>query len=161
MSESSDPLKDRVNIRYRSDVGGKTEEVELPLRILLLGDFTGRPDETEISEREPTPLNKENFASVMKSQGLRVNVTVPNRIAADGSDLEVDMRIDGLRDFQPEGIVDQVAELRELRELREALQTLRRAARNVPAFTKRIQSILKDSEKRTALLRELGIEDDV
>jgi len=34
--------KERVNIRYKSALDGQQEDVELPLRILMLGDFSGQ-----------------------------------------------------------------------------------------------------------------------
>ncbi|MCP4659529.1 MAG: type VI secretion system contractile sheath small subunit, partial [bacterium] len=36
----------RVNIRYVKYTGGAQEEVELPLKLLLLGDYTLREDDT-------------------------------------------------------------------------------------------------------------------
>jgi type VI secretion system protein ImpB len=157
-TETSVAPKERVNIRYRSDTGGVSEDVELPLRILLLGDFTGRADSRLIEERKPISLSKENFSEVMKAQSLSAEVSVPNRLDPEAGELALKLNFEGLNDFRPEGIVEQVPELQELIALREALRTLRGAARNVPDFVKRLQTILKDDEKRSMLLRELGIE---
>jgi type VI secretion system protein ImpB len=64
-----------------------------------------------------------------------------------------------LNDFRPEGIVDQVDELRQLKELRDALRFLKTSSGNTPTFIRRIQEIMKDPGKRERLMRELGLED--
>ena len=45
--EGSVAPKERVNITYKPATGGAQEDVELPLKILMLGDFTGRADGAE------------------------------------------------------------------------------------------------------------------
>ena len=40
--EGSVAPKERVNIVYRPAIGDGREEVELPLRLMVMGDFTGR-----------------------------------------------------------------------------------------------------------------------
>ncbi len=160
--EVSTAPKERVNIRYRTTVNGEAEDVELPLRILMLGDFTGAPDERAIEDRKPIDINKENFADVMKAQKLQASVEVPDHItptAEGGSTLSATLSFNSLNDFRPEGIVQNVDRLRELQELRDALKQLKDPLGNVPNFIKRIQAVLKDPDKRQQLMRELGIEE--
>ena len=42
--EGSVAPKERVNITYKPAVGNAKEEVELPLKLLMVGDYTMRPD---------------------------------------------------------------------------------------------------------------------
>lgn len=156
-SDVSVAPKERVNIKYTSAVGDAQEDVELPLRILLLGEFTGRADERLIEERKPINLDKNNFKDVMRAQDLRAEASVPNRLTEDGGDLNVQLKFESLDDFRPEGIVQQVSELRELMALRDALKQLKGPLGNTPAFVKRIRTILKDPKKRSTLMQELGI----
>lgn len=157
--EVSTAPKERVNIRYRSAVGDAAEDVELPLRILMLGDFTGAPDERPVEERKPININKENFAEVLKAQKLQATVEVDNHLAPEQGQMSVSLNFDSINDFRPEGIVQKVDKLRELQELRDALKQLKDPLGNVPSFIKRIQAVLKDPTKRSQLMRELGIED--
>lgn len=156
--EVSTAPKERVNIRYRSATGDQAEDVELPLRILMLGDFTGAPDARPVEERKPININKENFAEVMKSQGLQATVEVDNHLKGDGK-MDVAIHFEGLNDFRPEGIVEKVPKLQELQQLRDALKQLKGPLGNVPNFMKQIQAVLQDQTKRAQLMRELGIED--
>lgn len=159
--EGSVAPKERVNIRYKSAIGDAQEDVELPLRILMLGDFTGQQDERALEERKPVDINKENFNEVMAAQRLAAEVQVQNHVAPAGPDASMNLKLafNTLNDFRPEGIVDQVDELRQLKELRDALRFLKTSSGNTPTFIRRIQEIMKDPGKRERLMRELGLED--
>ena len=52
--------KERVNIVYRPATGGAQAEIELPLKLLVLGDFTGRPDSTMLEERKAIQVDKDS-----------------------------------------------------------------------------------------------------
>ena len=42
--------KERVNIKFKPATGNVKEEVELPLKLLMVGDFTGRADDRPVEE---------------------------------------------------------------------------------------------------------------
>jgi len=48
--------KERINIVYQPATGGRKEEIELPLKLMVLGDFSGAK-ETPFSDREPTEIS--------------------------------------------------------------------------------------------------------
>ena len=50
--EGSVAPKERVNITYKPATGNAKEEVELPLKLLMLGDYTQRPDPTPLEDRK-------------------------------------------------------------------------------------------------------------
>ncbi len=150
--------KERVNITYKSLVGNAQEETELPLKILMVGDYTGRPDDTPVEARKPINVDKENFNEVMASQDLKVAVQVPDRLSGEkDAALPVELKFKRLDDFGPEGIVNQVPELQKLLELRRALTALKGPLGNIPAFRKKIQTLLADDASRAELMKELGL----
>lgn len=150
--------KERVNITYKASVGDAQEETELPLKILMVGDYTGRPDDTPLEERKPISIDKENFSEVMAKQDLKATVAVPDRLSGEkDASLSVQLAFKGLSDFTPEGIVNQVPELKKLLELRQALTALKGPLGNIPAFRKKIQSLLGDEKARQQLMQELGV----
>ncbi len=151
--------KERVNIVYKSHTGDKTEEVELPLKLLVLGDFTGRQSDEIVEERKAININKENFDEVMKAYNLSLNVRVPKTLdkGAVGDELLVNLVMQGIKDFTPDNIVEQVPELKSLLELRKSLLALKGPLGNVPAFRKSIQAIMSDEESKQKLMNELGI----
>jgi type VI secretion system protein ImpB len=157
--EGSIAPKERVNIVYRPATGDAQEEVELPLKLVVLGDFTLQADDRMIEDRDPVSVDKDNFNDVLKAQGLELNLNVPNKLSGkDDDQMAVNLKFNSLKDFEPDAIVQKVPELVKLMELREALKALKGPLANVPDFRKKVQELVKDEGARTKLLKELGIE---
>jgi type VI secretion system protein ImpB len=156
--EGSVAPKERVNIVYRPATGDAKEEVELPLKMMVLGDFTLKPDDRMVENRDPVSIDKDNFNDVLKGQGLELSLNVPNALSGKEDDqLAVQMKFDSLKDFDPDAIVRNVPELAKLMDLREALKALKGPLANVPDFRKKVQELIKDPGARERLLAELGI----
>ena len=156
--EASVAPKERVNIVYKSQVGDLQEEVELPMKVLMIGDYTGRPDSTPLEERKPINVDKSNFNEVMAKQNLEVTMEVPDKLSSEkGATMAVKLKFQNLSDFGPEGVVNQTPQLKQLLELRAALTALKGPLGNVPAFRKKIQTLLGDADSRHKLMAELGI----
>lgn len=158
-SDASVAPKERVNIRYSPATGDAREEVELPHKLLILDDFTGREEDVPLAERTRIDVNKDTFNEVMRSQGLSLDLKVPNRLdeQAGGEDrLAVSLKFATLKDMEPEQVAAQVPELQALLELRRALTALKGPVGNVPAFRKAIEQILADPAQREKLLAEIG-----
>ena len=154
-SEGSVAPKERVNIVYKSDTGGAKEEKELPLKMLVLGDFTQRADSTPLEQRKPLDVNKDNFNDVLAGQKLKLQIGAKNTLAGEG-ELPVQLEFKTINDFGPEAVAKQVPEMSKMLELREALNALKGPLGNIPAFRKKIQAIIQDETARTAILAELG-----
>jgi type VI secretion system protein ImpB len=158
--EGSVAPKERVNIVYRPATGDAKEEVELPLKLLVMGDFTLRQDDRMVEEREPVNIDKDNFNEVLKAQNLSMNITVPNKLSDDpDAEMSVSLKFDSIKDFDPEAIAKNTPELNKLLELREALTSLKGPMSNRPEFRKKIQELVKDESARERLLKELKIEE--
>ncbi|MFO7860474.1 MAG: type VI secretion system contractile sheath small subunit [Desulfosalsimonas sp.] len=163
--EGSVAPKERVNITYKSATGDAKEEVELPLKVMVMGDFTSKEDDRMLEDREPINVDKNNFNDVLKAQNLELTFGVPNKLAKEGSDAEeggemaVNMKFESIKDFDPDQIVEKVPELAQLKQLREALTALKGPLGNTPAFRKKLQEIVADDGTRQRLLKELGLEE--
>ncbi len=157
--EASVAPKERVNIVYRPATGDAQQEVELPLKILVMGDFTMRDDSTPVEDRKPININKDNFNDVLKAQDVKLDLSVDNKLS-DEPDAKMTVNLDfqGMRDFEPDAVIRKVPELSKLVELRETLKALKGPLGNVPEFRKKIQDIVKDDGARARLLSELGLE---
>lgn len=156
--EASVAPKERINIVYRPATGDVKEDVELPLKLLVMGDFTGKPDGRALEKRDPVNIDKDNFNEVLKAQGLGMNIMVPNKLSGKpDEEMNVKLQMKSIKDFDPESVVNQVPELKRLLELREALKSLRGPLANVPEFRKKVQELVKDENTRKQLLKEMGI----
>jgi type VI secretion system protein ImpB len=152
--------QERVNITYKPATGDRQAEVELPLKMLFIGDYTGRPDERAVEDRKPVNIDKDNFNQVLAEQNVGLHVTVPNRLTDEaGAELSAKLEFRKLSDFGPDAVAEQIPELKALLEIRAALTALKGPLGNVPAFRKKLQSLMADATSRERLMRELGVED--
>ena len=158
--EGSVAPKERVNIVYKP-AGQGMAEVELPLKILAMGDYIGRQDDRPMEERKPINIDKDNFGAVMSEQKLALDLSVADKLSGtDGSELNVSLNFDSLKDFSPEGVLAQVPELKKLMQLRDALTALKGPLGNLPGFRKRIREVLDDEDARNRLLAELSANEE-
>ncbi|MDD1793402.1 type VI secretion system contractile sheath small subunit [Enterovibrio sp. ZSDZ42] len=156
--EGSVAPKERINIKYVPATGDAQAEIELPLKMVVLGDFKGHPEDTSIEEREAVSVDKNNFTSVMRESGLAIKTSVPNVMTEEeGQELPVELSFKSLADFSPDAIAKQVPELNKLVELREALVALKGPLGNIPAFRGRLQELLASEDSREKLLAELDL----
>jgi len=145
----------RVNIQLSVDKGNAQKKTELPLKMLILGDFTQRKDDTRIADREKININKTNFDQVMESLDLGVKTVVSNKIKNDGSDMQVDLKIKNMKSFDPSEIVKQVPELSKLMAARNLIRDLGSNLLDNREFRKRMEGILKDKSAIDSILAEL------
>jgi len=158
MSEATVAPKERVNIVYKSNTGDQSEDIELPLKLLMLGDFSGKPNDETLEDRAPININKDNFSDVMTGLKLSLDMNVKDTLSEDGQDLSVHLDIKSIKDFSPDNVASQMPELRDMIEMRKALQALKGPLGNVPAFRKTIQRILNEDDTRAQMMKELGLE---
>ncbi|MEN1833602.1 type VI secretion system contractile sheath small subunit [Pseudomonas lijiangensis] len=151
--------KERINVTFKPAIGGAKEEIELPLKLLVLGDFTQRAEERKLEDRKAISIDKNNFDAVLEKQELTLALNIPNRLqeTEGNEELGINIRVRSLKDFNPVSLVEQVPELKSLMELRNALMALKGPLGNVPAFRKAIESVLADTESRNRVLDELGL----
>jgi type VI secretion system protein ImpB len=156
--EGSVAPKERVNIVYKPATDG-AEEVELPLKILALGDYTGKPDDRPVEDRKPINIDKDNFEEVLEKHEVGVDLSVADRLSGeDGGELSVSLKFSTMGDFTPEGVLNQVPELQKLMDLRNALTALKSPLGNKPEFRKQLQKLLEDADSRSKLMAELGLD---
>jgi len=158
--EGSVAPKERVNIVYKPATGDAKEEVELPLKVLVTGDFTLSDDDTPVENRKTINVDKDNLDDVLKAQKLNLNTVVKNTMS-DEADAQMTMDLDfkSMKDFDPDAVVQKIPELKKLINLRDALKALKGPLGNVPDFRKKIQDLVQDEGTRARLLKELGIKE--
>lgn len=156
---------ERINIQYRDESGGQVQDVELPLRLMVVGDFKGKKDTSDaedfvsIEDRKTVNIDKNNFDEVLKSQDVELKLdSVANVLDPNKKELSVQLNFRSMKDFEPENVVKQIPELQSLLELREALTELKGPLAQNAAFRKRLQALLEDEKERSSILEEIGLD---
>jgi len=158
--EASVAPKERVNVVYKPATGDAQEEVELPLKILVMGDYTLQEDDRSIEERKPINVDKDNFNDVLAGQKLKMDSYVKNELDAEpDAQMRVELDFKSIKDFDPDAIIKKVPELNKLLELREALKAVKGPLGNIPDFKKKLSSLVADEGARARLLSELDLDE--
>ena len=143
--EGSVAPKERVNIVYKPATGDAKEEVELPLKTLVVGDFTLKDDDTPVEDRKTINVDKDNFDDVLKAQDVGLNTTVKSTMSDDpDAQLTLDLDFKSMKDFHPDEIAKNVEPLQKLLEARENLKQLKMQVLRDVKLRKAIEGVLQD-----------------
>lgn len=159
MTKSSGSVapKERINIKYVPATGDEQAEVELPHKMMVLGDF-GLDDSRSLEDRQVMRIDKHTFNNVLNDTDVSLAMSVPSALdATPDAELAVKLQFKSIQDFGPDRIARQVPELNKLLQLREALVALKGPLGNVPTFRKQLQQLLNDAHARKQLAQELDL----
>lgn len=150
--------KNRVSITYDVETNGAVQTKELPFVVGMIGGYSGdRTDREPMEDRTFYQVDKDNFDQVMSRVAPRLTYKVENKLQDDGSEFEVDLDFQSMKDFEPDAIVDKVEPLRNLAKTREQLMTLLSKADRSRDLEKLLKEILQDQDTIKALGDELGV----
>lgn len=102
--------KARINLKLDLHTGGASKKMELPLKLLVAGDFSNGQESAQISEREKVNITKNNFDSVLSEYSPKLNLTVKNTLSDDGGEENVQLTFQSMKDFTPEQVAAQIPE---------------------------------------------------
>ena len=145
----------RINLFLDVVKGDAQKKVELPLRLLVMGDFTGKESGIALEDREKINLNKDNFEDVLRSQNVEMDLTVKDALRGGDEDMKVNLKIESMADFHPEQVAKQIPQLEKLLATRNLLQDLRNRIISVADFRKGLEKVIKDPEALKQLNEEL------
>lgn len=146
----------RINLFLDVVTGDAQKKIELPMRLLVMGDFTGKESGIPLEDREKININKDNFEDVLRSQNVDMDLVVKDTLSGGEDDeMKVNIKIDSMADFHPEQVAKQVPQLQKLLATRNLLQDLRNRIISVAEFRKGLEKIVKDPEALKQLEAEL------
>lgn len=151
--------KSRLTLRYRTEINGQPEDITLPLRLLVTGDFSlgsSKDRQTDLEERRLRNMDGRNTDAVMKDMGIKLNFNVPNKIDPDREDdLQVSIPVESMKSFSPEQVAKQVPKLKGLLMLKGLLEETMSNVDNRKEFRKLLGDLLSDQEALAKMLEEL------
>lgn len=148
--------KARVNLRLDLHTGGASKQVELPLKLLVTGDFSNGVEQRPLSERNKIDVNKNNFNNVISEFSPSVKMTVENTLAGDGSEEDINLTFQNMKDFEPEQVARQIPQLKALLSMRNLLRDLKSNLLDNATFRKSLEAILRDPALSDELRAELS-----
>lgn len=148
--------KARVNIKLDLHTGGAQKKVELPLKLMVMGDYSNGREQRALSERDKVDINKNNFDNVLSEFSPCLKLAVENTLVGDASDTSVDLSFQSMRDFEPEQVARQIPQLRALLAMRNLLRDLKSNLLDNATFRQELERILKDEALSNELRAELA-----
>ena len=97
---------------------------ELPLKFLVLGDFSNSPEEASIAEPSKINVTKENINHALSALSPSVCFSIPGHLQSNKK-LTIKLSFKHIRDFRPENIVKQVPALKRLIAIRKQINNLK------------------------------------
>ena len=148
--------KARVNIKLDLHTGGAQKKVELPLKLMMVGDYSNGKEQRSLSERSKVDINKNNFDSVLAEFSPSLKLAAENTLVNDGSDISVELDFQSMKDFEPEQVARQIPQLRALLAMRNLLRDLKSNLLDNATFRHELEHILKDDALSDELRAELA-----
>ena len=148
--------KARINLKLSLHTGGAQKKIELPLKLLAMGDFSNGKESRPLSEREKINVNKNNFDSVLSEFNPEVNLSVKNTLANSDSAENVKLSFSDIKDFEPEQVARQIPQLRAMLAMRNLLRDLKSNLLDNATFRKELEKILKDPALSQELRDEMS-----
>lgn len=156
--------RSRVTLTYRTSVNGEPEDVQLPLRLLLMGDFsngTSTDRQVDLDQRQIRNLDGRNLNELMGDMNMSMRLTVPNRINPDAAEeLEVELPVTSMKSFEPASVAHQIPKVKALLLLRKLLLEVQGNLDNRKDFRKLLRRLAQDEEAVAKLMSELPGFDD-
>ncbi|MBN8232440.1 type VI secretion system contractile sheath small subunit [Corallococcus macrosporus] len=151
--------KSRITLTYRTTINGEQETVNLPLRLLVMGDYslgTSEDRKTDLETRKLRSVDGRNLDELMKDMKMSANFQVANRINPDvEEELNVTLPIDRMKSFHPDEIVKHVPKLKALLLLKTLLVEMQSNIDNRKDLRRELYELFSKPEQLKELLNEL------
>lgn len=145
----------RVNITLDLETGGAKKKLELPLKLLVMGDYSNGQAQGRLTERERVRIDRNNIDDVLKDMSPRVKYTVENQLREDGSEIDVDLSFDSFKSFKPEAVAQSIPQLNDMLAMRSLLKDLKSNLLDNSKFRRELERIVKNQPELEALMGQL------
>ncbi|CAB3769664.1 type VI secretion system contractile sheath small subunit [Paraburkholderia solisilvae] len=148
--------KSRVSITLDLHTGGAQKKVELPLKLLVAGDFSAGREQAPLAERKKVNIDRNNFDAVLADHAPDLKLDAQNALAVEGGELPVNLAFRSMKDFEPEQVARQIPELQALLAIRNLLRDLKSNLLDNGTFRREFEKVLKDRHLSDRLRSELA-----
>lgn len=151
--------KSRLTLKYKTEISGQTEDLTLPMRLLVTGDFSlgsSKDRKVDLDERRIRNMDGTNTNAVMKDMGMSLKFAVDNKIDPENEeDMNVEIPIDSMKAFLPDHIAENVPKLNGVLMLKRLLEEVLSNVDNRKEFRNLLGQLMSDQEALGAMIEEL------
>lgn len=146
----------RINLKLDVGKGDAKKKMELPLKMLVMGDFSCKPNDQRVVDRQKIDLNKNNFEQVMEGMELSLNYAVDDKLSGQAEkSIPVNLKFKNMKSFNPENVAKNIPSISRLLAARNLVKDLKSNLLDNREFRKRVEHILKDDKASAALAEQL------
>ncbi len=146
--------RSRINIALELETDGASQKSELPLKMLVVGDYSNGQNDEELAERERTLISKNNIEQVLKNMSPKAQFQIDNHIEGKGH-IDVNLKFDSFKSFNPENVAGQVPELNKLMAMRNLLKDLKSNLLDNSSLRKELERVLQNQPELDELKSKL------
>jgi type VI secretion system protein ImpB len=151
--------KSRLTLKYKTEIEGQPEDLTLPMRMLVTGDFSlgnSKDRKLDLEERRVRNMDGKNTDAVMKDMGIGLNFSVPNAIDPENNeDIDVQIPIDSMKSFSPDEIAKNVPKVKGLLMLKQLLEEVISNVDNRKDFRKLLGELMGNEEALSKMMEQL------
>ncbi len=152
----------RINITLDLEKEGAGQKYELPMKLLVVGDFSNNLDRSK-SPQNRIYITKHNFNQILQNLAPTVSFSVNNKITHKGQ-FSVNLTIKNLSGFSPDSLLQSIPELKKLIAARNLLKEMSSVLSNNNSMTKSLQKIVSNRNNMVVFnekLKKLLLHEDV
>lgn len=142
--------KSRITLTYRTNINGQEEDVKLPFRVVVLGDFSlgsATDRQVDLEERKLRSVTGSNLNDLMQDMGMSISFEVDDKVSADGDGkMAVELPIDRMKSFHPDEIVHHVPKLKALLLMRKLLLEMQSDIDNRKELRRKLYELFSNKE---------------
>ncbi|HTN88141.1 MAG TPA: type VI secretion system contractile sheath small subunit [Sorangium sp.] len=151
--------KSRITLTYRIPQGVEQKEVNIPFRLLILGDLSGgtsKDRKLELDKRDIRRLDGKNLNKVMADMNMTIDATVQNCIdPANAEKLPVKLPVTSMSSFTPAEVARNVPKIRALLLLKKLLLEVQANIDNSKDFRKLLRALAANDKAAGDLKQQL------
>ncbi|MCG8683539.1 MAG: type VI secretion system contractile sheath small subunit [Desulfobacterales bacterium] len=151
--------KSRLTLRYKTEVNGQPEDLSLPMRFMVMGDFSkgsSKDRKVDLEERQTRNMDGTNTDAIMKDMDLNLSFSVDNKIDPDKEEeTQVNLPFTSMRSFSPDEVAENVPKIKGLLMLKELLQEVMSNVDNRKSYRKLLSELMSNEEALKSMIGEL------
>lgn len=119
-----------LTLSYARETEGAVQHLSLPNKLLVLSDLCCDGSQVALEQRRPVLVSQDNLNQVLSNLRPELNLTLDSIVARPARDeqeaatLAVTIQFNGLGDFEPEKLIEQIPELSRIAAFQQVLKDL-------------------------------------